>query len=806
MQVEEQAETTAPSSTKPADARTPDYSLGAEGAAAKLIQKIIDEARNNTARKERDRQDWQNLLLDRGGQSQWMVWDKAKEQFVERGYDYESGGLPAWIPRPVTNIYSNKIDGVTAILEQSEPALEFAPATDDDGDSAAAEVAESATPVLFEEIRYRADLKPRAARLVTQTDCIAFVPFYDVDPKHGVEVIPDYICQNPECEARETLIPADEGEDEDGNPLPCQMCGQPTGMALDGKGAPIGPEEPVGRMCCELVPSFEMSRPAHARTVDVEQLPWLLFHTRIAVDRIEQRWEAAKGLDLGSKTRGGSTRSAGLARNFADAMTQLSGPGRAQGNRGSDGLSDPVVYRLMHDPIESDEFYFPEGVSIVMVDDHVIEAVPLPTRDDQRRPVKNAVIWQYQAAAGTGFGKPVGDDLAPLQISRNTVEALSDLILMHEAAPKTFLPASVTLENQPTGMPGEVITYRSVVAGEKPTVAQSSNLSGLNACQARIEAIDQKIDELSHLNSVLQGARPEGDPTLGEVERLEENGLRAFRPALNRLVEVEKRLAILLLWIARDSIWSTRLRSVMGEGGEWDVQQFTGRDLDGAIDIRVDTASAWPKSPLTQRMRLKEALGMGLFPPPASDPELASKLLSMLGLAFLKPSLDKDRKQVARKLDRWKDATEPTEIAPPDPTKEHLPIHFVLLTNFLKGEDFEELEAANPMLAAAMKGHVQAIGSILAQQAAAAAAAQNPKPAGKDEKPAGDDPLKSAIDSGALRPAGGEPAPVDPMQELMAAGALVPEGAAPAKGVSVNDLIAERALTPLSAVENQPPV
>ena len=779
--------------TRETENREPDYSQESSGPAARLIQACIHEARANTARKDRDRQDWLNLLFEKGGSSQWMVWDRTQERYVERGHDPETGGLPAYVPRCTTNLFANKIDGIASILMRSEPAKEFAPRTDDEQDVAAAEVAEDALPVLLDEIGYSDDIKPRAVRLVTLTDKVLLVPFYDTDAKYGTDIIPDYIC--PTCKY---LVPAEAATDEaTSEPLTCETCGAPFELAgANPDGTPIGRPEPIGKMCCEIVPSFELSLPKGARTSDVRKLEWFLTHSRMSVNDIERRWETARGLSLGeAKGHRGRSGGAGMGRHFSDAMAMLSAPSRASGNTGGDNLNDPVVYRLQHDPIVTEEYYFPDGLVVTMVEDHVLEAGPLYVRNDQDLPVKSGVIWQFNDSPGTAFGKPPADDLVPIQEARNICESLCLLILMHDAAPRVFMPLSVTLENEPTGAPGETIYYRSVVPGEKPS--QERGINPPEGLYKQIEILDQKMDEVSKLNSVLQGARPQGDPTLGEVEILQEQGMSAFTPALKKLVSVEKQLARLLLWIARESAWSPRFRQVMGDSGEWNIQQFVGADLVGSFDIVIEEASAWPQSMVMNRMMLKEGFAMGLFPPPVQDPELAQKVLRMLNLQKLKPSLDIDRQQVARKIDRWKAAMTPQEIAPPDPTTENLPIHLALLTNFLKSEEFEAFQGLNPETAGAMKQHVAMIGQVMAQQQAAAAAAQNPQPEGKPAERGDDSALRAAVDSGVLKPAGAVQPPADPMEALTASGALTPAGAMPQGGVSIDQLIEQRALTPV---------
>jgi hypothetical protein len=158
-------------------------------------------------------------------------------------------------------------------------------------------------------------------------------------------------------------------------------------------------------------------------------------------------------------------------------------------------------------------------------------------------------------------------------------------------------------------------------------------------------------------------------------------------------------------------------------------------------------------------LQVQKALEQGILPPPLQDPELQTKLLTEYGIVDLKGSLNVDRKQIARELDRWKAAHSPDEITPPDPTTQELPLHLFFKKGFLKTEEFEDLREANKPLADAMVAHVQQLEQAIAQKAAQAAAAQNPPPPQKDDtrKPVekGDrSALDAAVQSGVLTPAG----------------------------------------------------
>ena len=806
-----------PSSKKVA--RTQGRAIDYKGAGKRLADRCITDARNNQARLDRDRQDWQNLLMYRGGESQWMVYDKGQNTYVPRGNDPDQGGLPDWVPRPATNIFANKIDGIVSLLTQSEPAKLFSPSTDDDADRATAEVAEDADPVLLKEIDYDS-LRPQLNKLVALTDSAALVVWYDNDEKYGTEQIDMLRC--PQCGLETTpMVLEDEGN-------VCPDCGTPGDAfepVIDETGTPVGVPYAKGKICASVIPSFEFSRPSTARSTDAKKLPWVLTHSTMTKADCIARWgDAAKN----AVDKHGGKKVGGIQRAYARAMQQLSSPARANAPAAAMGGSaanadDPVVYILHHDPINDGEYYFPDGLLIILIEDEVMEAGPLPITDDEDRAVKGVLIRTYMQGPGTAFGKPPADDLVPLQRSRNLVDSLIQLILMHDAAPRNWIPLSVTLENLPTGRPGENIYYRSTVPGERPQSDRGINPP--DGLYKYLEIIDQKMEEVSKLNAVLAGERPEGDPTLGEVQILQERGMSAFKEPFDQQIRFEEDLSRLLMWIAKRSAWSTRFRQIRGENGQWEVRQFTAADLNGRIDIQIDKQSAWPKSPLMRMIRAEKALQLGVLQPPAQDPELQQQFLSLLDLLEMKPSIGADWKQIARELEKWKAAHTPDQIKPPDPATQELPTHLHFKRKFLKTEEFEALRDANPPLAQAMVDHVTKLQEMVAE--AQKRTAEPPKtsfsvkadltdpdtrklfeqandlpatpPPAPPAAPTGPDgtALNHAVSSGALMPAGAQPPP-DHLGHAVSSGALVPAAAAPqpAPGPSIDDLVGMGAMAP----------
>jgi hypothetical protein len=535
-------------------AKTPGKQVEYYAKAKALVDDCIADARQNQARLDRDRQDWQNLLFYRGGQNQWSVYDRATNSYVPRGADPEQGGLPEWVPRPVTNLFGVHIDGICSLLNQSEPAKLWSPSTADDADRATAEVAEDADPVLLQEIGYDQH-RPQLNKLAVLTNGAAFILYYDNDPRHGVDEIPVLRCPTcgvqtmpQELEDAGDVCPG-ESEEQGG-------CGTPSDAfepVIGSDGVPFGIPYAKGKMCASIATSFEFSIPSTARSSDTKQLPWVLTHSAMPVDEICKRWKKAKGrIDKfsGKGNAGGS-----LTKSYARGQRQLSAPSRANAPVAASGggsntkSDDPVVYILYHDPIDDGEHYFPDGLFAVMCDDILLEAGPLPTQDDEGRAFKSVLIRKFVQGPGTPFSKPPADDLVPLQVSYNLTDSLIQLSLMHNAAPTNYIPLSVTLENEPTGRPGENIYYRSTVPGDKPHTEQG--VSPAEGLFKYLDLIEAKFDKVSKLNAVLVGAEPKGDPTLGQIQIQQERGMSAFKEPFDELVIFETDLSRMLLWIAK---------------------------------------------------------------------------------------------------------------------------------------------------------------------------------------------------------------------------------------------------------------
>jgi hypothetical protein len=732
-----------------------------------LLERIQGDARQNAAKQARDRADLLSIRMERGGEdNQWLVWDGSNNNYVTRPTNGEAG-LPEWFFRATSNHLGSTVDGIAAILNQSQPAKNFYHTRDDDQSRAAAEVAEMADPVLMEELGYPRNLRPRLNKLVTLTNLAALVVDYDLDPKHGLEDIPVLQCAG--CGAFVDAMDAPNPDDT------CPECGGELDWASFPQGhpqagMPVTKPYPKGKMHGELLSSFEVALPRTAQTAHEDEVPWVATHQRWSVEDAISRWAQLKAvLNVSSTTGASAGRS--TSQTYADQTRSLSAPITPGSQQGLSAQTQkgPVIWRVWHDPIDDEDFYFPGGLycAVLEGEELVLEATPLPYTDDDGRPFKNVLVRQYAHAAGSQWGKPPADDLVPLQKQLNLAQSLAFLILMHHASPRTFIPSTVTLNAALTGQPGKDITYRALVPGDRPHVEPGVGFpAGL---QWFIEFIIETFEKVSKLNAVLTGQRPEGDPTLGEVQILQERGMAAFQAPLEQLVGFERRLSLKTLWIARESAWAPRFARLLGENGQFKLESFSASQLEGHYTLDIETTSAWPKSPMLTNLRLQKAIETGILNP--MDPEVQDEYLRLNDLQSFKQSTDEHAAQVARQLAVWKQAVDPSQIEPPQPFWK-LDLHLFRKSLYLVTEEFEQQQQQAPLVAQAMIAHVQQLQLML-----------NP-PAPVEPQKGDQGALGKAVASGALKPG----APVGPkgskgaLGKAVETGALKPAGRPGAKG------------------------
>jgi hypothetical protein len=261
-----------------------------------------------------------------------------------------------------------------------------------------------------------------------------------------MEKLPALLCQNPDC--RQIVHPLDAPDPED----MCPECGSALDFAPDPRDpsgmTPLGTEPyPKGRIDAELLTSFETSLPKSA-AIALEDAQSVDRHASALGDRGRGQPLARSSAagSRGAQRRRQQVHRAGVRR--PDARAQRAGAARQRAERRRHvAYSGPVIWRLWHDPIDDDEFYFPDGLFLTVLEgeDLMLDFGPAAVQGRRGPPVQERPDSAIRASPGSAWGKPPADDLVPLQKQLNLAQSLAFLILMHHASPRTFIPSTVTL-------------------------------------------------------------------------------------------------------------------------------------------------------------------------------------------------------------------------------------------------------------------------------------------------------------------------------------------------------------------------
>jgi hypothetical protein len=200
---------------------------------------------------------------------------------------------------------------------------------------------------------------------------------------------------------------------------------------------------------------------------------------------------------------------------------------------------------------------------------------------------------------------------------------------------------------------------------------------------------------------------------------LGERASKSMSPLMHEWAKGWKRWEEFCIEIVRDKWSDNRMRMVAGRNKKWQVKQFMGADLQGAINIKVNYEGLQPKSLATERATIGQLVQLGVLNP--QDPETNYQILQKFGEAELKGAVDLDTKYAQREADEFL-----TEGKPPvlRPMVDNSVIHLMYHTDFAKEDEFLELpQPLQDLWIAHIRAHVT---DMMQRQQALAMAGINP--------------------------------------------------------------------------------
>jgi hypothetical protein len=621
--------------------------------------------------------EWFRNVLFLAGQ-QWVIYERGR---------WRPRSLPAWFPRAQTNKFAEKYNDIVAQLVQGHRIpIVYQPATGDEKDQATAQVGDRLREVIYTETEVDEKETDLAGWLIATGNAF-LLPHYDMDNQYGSSFV-----QFQECKRCQSILkPEDLAETEGSCPI-CAEQGdfhQDLQPAVDENGNKIGDEYPIGAIQADVCSPFEI-RIDH-RITSMKQQRRFVRQRRYDLDFAKEKWSEFEKViqsDWGND----------LSQYYLDVLAHVTSSFSASGGFIGGGPAAPK-----NPKVTAYEFYelpskkFPQGLRAVRLGANsqaVVEAGPLPSKYGagvrKGQYFLPLIHFGFDKLPGRFWRKTRLDDLVPLQIFRNTVEANLRLSAQRMGNAIWLKPKGSGVSII-TGEPGQEIEYNPISLGGQSFAKPERVPAELNNVQPLIMLISKIDDAMERVAGTffLQGGdTPPGVTAASALAYLGERAQKSMSPLMSEYAKGWRQFEYMTLEIARENWDEQRVRVIAGKNRKWQVSKFSKADLQGAVNLIIDYNGMFPKSNATERATIAQLVQMGIINP-AADEETRFNILKAFGEMALLGSKNTDVEDAAKEQDAFlEDATFIPRIRPMvDNSKIHLMMH----TEFAKTDEFREL-------------------------------------------------------------------------------------------------------------------
>jgi hypothetical protein len=583
-------------------------------------QKAI--TRTQAERYAQERNWFRNVLFLLG--IQWIKYSAQSRKWTPRK-------MEKWVPRPVTNKFASVAMSMIQVLSQREPTARVTSQTNNPDDIAAAMVADSVLPVILEEANAE-EGRNTAAAWMTLTGTVILHPCYDNDPIHGTTFVPHLQCQ--QCQQ---AFPSDAIQDQ----TICPQCQGPLQPGMNPDGTPMGEELPNGKMNIEVFSPFETYFDMEARSSrDIQQMT---FRRRYPIDVIRRKFDRYD-LEPDNNSNVGGAIGLNLLRAIAYAAGNSGdATGVASGRSLGDDQNVTIDCQWVRPCTD-----FPQGLVSYWANDDLLNEKTvkdgIPYHDSNGAPIWPWHIVKFDEVPGRATGKTPLDDVAPKQEQRNKLEAMIQLIISRTANPVWLIPKGLGV-TEITGEPGQNVEGNwSIDPRTKPERVPGENVP--TSLIAWLEKIDSDINDVSGIFEVLKGNAPNGITAGTALRLLLERAQTRFTPVAKHLEKAWQGVCKDLISIFQEYATDQRTAKIQGPGNTWEMRQFSKADVQGAIDVIVESGSALPKSIVGEQAMIQDLITMGLINP--QQPEVQYKILERFGSTNLLGDTDENIKAAQR--------------------------------------------------------------------------------------------------------------------------------------------------------------
>ncbi len=304
----------------------------------------------------------------------------------------------------------------------------------------------------------------------------------------------------------------------------------------------------------------------------------------------------------------------------------------------------------------------------------------------------------YDELLGNPFPVSMGEDLIEPQERLNKMLSRKHEHFNLQTHPKVLIPGeSGVHKGDISNAPGEEVVYYN---GAYPRYME---MPSLNA-EALAEPGDlaRWMGELGGNHEVSQGTLPKSQLSGYAISQLQEkdesnsqHALANFKSAL--LTHYRNNLKIANKYFDKPH-WI----AVMGQDQEWDVEEFTGKDIEGVRTVRMSVGTNVPLMPGQKHAFVLNLQERGLFAP--GNEEQLRRVMEMLEYGMPQKTLRNAREQAIQTARREQIILQRDgEISPPFELEDHA-AHLETHLAFVNSMRFKKLETSLKM---GMKQHIE---------------------------------------------------------------------------------------------------
>jgi hypothetical protein len=716
-------------------------------AVSKLFEDLIGRVRSQRAVFERE---WFQEVLFYAGYH-WIIFDRARGQ-----WRYKRG--PKWFPRPVTNRTAEHVDDNVSALTRKPPELSWLPVDDDPKSIAAADVADRIDQIIIEETGRFRNAREKASWAVVTGD--VFVESgYDKSSDNGTVSIQHEECMDcgfvghpmafadanntcPGCGAADdSIIKAFErtamacpncGQfpyDEQLVNQPCPLCTQAQQQAALAAAAaplpnpgelaiepalplaqdvpilkavygdtPIRTTEPKGKLWERVRSPFEVFYDFRTvREFSPEGgLEWCIIREMVSDSYAKRQYPGLK-LTTDSAVEG---QGASLSLRYLDTLAGLA------------SIVDPATSNLLPGPHDSSEdrrclrevLYhvptteFPQGLIAVQFNGSIVaEVCELRYTDADGKPFIPVVHIPFKKQPGRVPGRTFMTDIISLNRLRNETEAMMVLCERRMANPVWLVPDGL-LDRNPSGEPGEVVTYKHLSAGQgrPPIPTRAPGIEPGMYFDRRIQSLDAQMERLGGSFAIAHGEAPRGITAASALALLGERQERAVSPQIQSWEQAHERLARQQMHIFKEYATEQRIRPLKDSMSKWSFESWSKADLGGNITVKVEPGSAMPKSSAQLRAAVEVLMRIPGFLD-LMDPEIKLRVHQILGTTTLIQHMDLDVKDAQQEQDlflrKWTREPGAKPMVFRDRIDNHM-VHVSQHIRFAKSDAYRDVEEA----------------------------------------------------------------------------------------------------------------